>query len=56
MKIIVRLIQVYFQKVYYQSFIKKKNTKSKIITYQPKTSRNPAIVDITSVITEYPKT
>ena len=41
----------------YQSFIRKKNTKSvkesKIITYQPKIFENPNIVDIKSVINEY---
>ena len=43
----------------YQSFIRKKNTKSvkqsKIITYQPKTIENPNIVDIKYIITEHPK-
>ena len=47
-------------KEHYQSFIRKKNTKSvkqsEIITYQPKTFENPNIVDIKSVVTEYPKT
>ena len=47
-------------KEHYQSFIRKKNTKSvkqsEIITYQPKTFENPNIVDIKSVITEHPKT
>ena len=47
-------------KEHYQSFIRKKNTKtvkqSKIITYQPKNFENPNIVDIKSVITEHPKT
>ena len=47
-------------KEHYQSFIRKKNTKSikqaKIITYQPKTFENPNIVDIKSAITEHPKT
>ena len=47
-------------KEYYQSFIRKKNTKSvkqsKIITYQPKTFENPNVVDVKSVITENPKT
>ena len=40
----------------YQSFIRKKNTKSvkqsKIITYQSKTFENPNIADIKSVIIE----
>ena len=39
-----------------QSFIRKKNTKSEILTYQPKTFKNPDVVDIKSVITEHPKT
>ena len=43
----------------YQSFIRKKNTKSvkqsKIITYQSKTIENPNIVDIKYIITEHPK-
>ena len=37
-------------KEHYQSFIRKKNTKSvkqsEIITYQPKTFENPNIVDV----------
>ena len=47
-------------KEHYQSFIRKKNTKSvkqsEIITYQPKPFENPNIVLIKSVVTEYPKT
>ena len=47
-------------KGHYQSFIRKKNTKSveqwDIITYQPKFFENLNIVDIKSVITEHPKT
>ena len=47
-------------KEHYQSFIRKKNTKSvkqsKMITYQPKAFENPNTVDIKSVITEHPKT
>ena len=47
-------------KEHYQSFIRKKNTKSvkqwKIITYQPKTFENPNIVDINLAISEKPKT
>ena len=43
-------------KKHYQSFISKKNTKSEIITYQPKTFENPNTVDIKSVITRHPKT
>ena len=42
------------------SLYQKKNTKlikqAEIITYQPKTFENPNIVDITSIITEHPKT
>ena len=44
----------------YQSFIRKKNTKSvkqsEIITYQPKRFEKRNIVDIKSVITHHPKT
>ena len=47
-------------KEHYQSFPRKKNTKSvkqlEIITYQPKTLENPTIVHIKSVITEHLKT
>ena len=47
-------------KEHYQSFIRKKNTKSvklsEIIIFQPKNFENPNIVDIKSVITEHPKT
>ena len=43
-------------KEHYQSFIRKKNTKSEILTYQPKTFRNPDVFDIKSVITEHPGT
>ena len=43
----------------YQSFMRKKNTKSvkqsEIITYQPKTFENPNIVDTKSLIKEAPK-
>ena len=31
-------------------------TQPKIVTYEPKTFENPKVVDIKSVITEYPKT
>ena len=45
---------------HYQSFIRKKNTKSvkkwKIFTDQPKTFESPNIVGIKSVITDHPKT
>ena len=45
-------------KEYYQSFITNKNTKSvkqsKIITQLPKTFENPNVVDMKSVIIEYP--
>ena len=47
-------------KEHYTSFLRKKNRKSvkqsEIITYQPKTFKNPNIVDIKSVLTEHPKT
>ena len=47
-------------KEHYQSFIRKKNTKSvkqsQIITYQPKTFDKANIVDIKSVITKHSKT
>ena len=47
-------------KEHYQSFIRKKNTKSvkqsKMITQEPKTFENSNIVDIKSVIIEHPKT
>ena len=46
-------------KEHYQSFLKKKSRKSvkqsEIITYQPKTFKNPNIVDIKPVVTEYPE-
>ena len=46
-------------KEHYQSFIRKKSTKSvkqsKIIPYQPKSFEKPNIVDIKSVNTESPK-
>ena len=45
---------------HYQSFIRKKATKSKkqsnIITFEPKTFKNPNPVDVKSVITENAKT
>ena len=47
-------------KEHYQSFIRKKNTKSvkqsKIIRYQLKTFENANNVDIKSIITEHPET
>ena len=47
-------------KEHYQSFIRKKNTKSvkqtKIITQQTKNFENPDVVDLKSVIIEHPKT
>ena len=47
-------------KEHYQSFIRKKNTKSvkqsEIITYQPKSFESSSIADIKSGITEHPKT
>ena len=43
-----------------QLFMRKKGTKSVkqqiIITYQPKVFENPSIVDLKSVLIEYPKT
>ena len=46
-------------KEHYQSFMRKKNTKSvkqsKIIIYQTKTLENLNIADIKSIITENPK-
>ena len=46
-------------KKHYQSFIRKKNTKSvkqsEITTYQPTIFENLNIIDIKSVITEHPK-
>ena len=46
-------------KEHYQSFTRKKNTKSVkqsiIITQQPKRLENPNIVDIESVFIEHPK-
>ena len=46
-------------KEHYQSFTRKKNTKSVkqsiIITQQPKRFENPNIVDIESVFIEHPK-
>ena len=47
-------------KEHYQSFVRKKNSKSvkqsEIITYQPKAFENPNTVDVKSDITEHPKT
>ena len=47
-------------KEHYHLHIRKKSTKSvnqsKMITYQPKAFKKPNIVDIKSIITEYPKT
>ena len=47
-------------KEHYQSFIRKKNTRSvkqsEIIAYQPKAFENPNIVDKKSVIIEHPET
>ena len=47
-------------KEHYQSFVRKKNTKSvkqsKVITYQPKTFQNWNIVDMKSIITDHRKT
>ena len=47
-------------KVYYQSFIRKKNRKSvkqsELITYQPKRFENPNTVDMKSIIKKHSKT
>ena len=47
-------------KEHYQSFLRKKNTKSvkqsKLFTQQPKTFENPKVIDMETIITEYPKT
>ena len=47
-------------KIHYQSFVRKKNTKSvkqsKIVTYQPKTCESSNIVDVKSVITAHQRT
>ena len=54
-KLIDKVHDTHNAKVYYQSFLKKKNRKSlrqsEIITYQPETFENPKIVDIKLVIT-----
>ena len=59
-KLTVKLPDPRNAKEHYQSFIRKKNTKSvkqsKIITQHPKTFENPNIVDIKSVIIAHPKT
>ena len=59
-KLIEKILDPRNAKEQYQSFIRKKTTKSvkqsEIITYQPKTFENPNIVDIKPVITEHPKT
>ena len=58
-KLIEKIPDPWNTKEHYQSFIREKNTKSikqaKVITYQPKTSKNPNI-DMKSVITKHPKT
>ena len=59
-KLTVKLPDPRNAKEHYQSFIRKKNTKSvkqsKIITQHPKTFENPNIVDIKSVIIAHAKT
>ena len=59
-KLIEKIPDPCIAKEHYQSFIRKKNTKSvkqsEAITYQPKAFENPNIVDINSVIIEHPKT
>ena len=58
-KLIVKIPDPHNVKKHYESFIKKKNTKSlkqsEVITYQWKTFENPNIVNIKSIITEHPK-
>ena len=59
-KLIEKIPDLCNAKDHYQSFIRKKNTKtvkqSKITTYQSNTFENPNLVDIKSIITEHPKT
>ena len=59
-KLIEQIPDSFNAKEHYQSFIRKKNTKSvkqsKIITQKPKTFENPNIVDIKLVIIEHLKT
>ena len=58
-KLIEQIPDPYNAKEYYQSFIRKKNTKSvkqsEIFTYQPKVFENSNIVDIKSVIAKHLK-
>ena len=58
-KLIEQIPDPYNAKEYYQSFIRKKNTKSvkqsEIFTYQPKAFENSNIVDIKSVIAKHLK-
>ena len=58
-KLIEQIPDPYNAKEYYQSFIRKKNTKSvkqsEIFTYQPKAFENSYIADIKSVITKHLK-
>ena len=57
-KLIEKTLDPCNAKEHYQSFLRKRNTKSvkqsKLITQQPKVFENPNIVDIKSVITENP--
>ena len=59
-KLIVKISYPRNAREHYQSFIRKKNTKSvkqsKVITQQSKTFEKPNIVDIKSFIIEHPKT
>ena len=59
-KLIEKILDPCNTKEHYQSFIKKKNTKSvkesEIMTYHAKTFENPNFIDIKSVIIEHPKT
>ena len=60
LKLIEKISDPCNAKKHYQSFIRKKNTKSvkqsEITTYQPTIFENLNIIDIKSVITEHPKT
>ena len=59
-KLIEKILEPSYVKKYYDSYLKKKNTKSvkrsKIFTQQLKAIENPNIADIKPVIIEHPKT
>ena len=59
-KLIEKILDPHNAKKHYQSFVRKKNTKSvkesETITYQPKTFENSNFVDIKLITTEHPKT